>query len=144
MLAPYQNPAMVSHPTPSSQEVDTGLVCLLILARSRHNFEAAWNGTLMLLTTRSPLRSTARKFNVTWFLPAILTYRKLLGEVLLASFFLQLFALLTPLFFQVVTDKILVHKGITTLRRRWRWRRPCNAAGTSNWPLRSTICCVVS
>ena len=74
MLAPYQNPAMVSHPTPSPQEVDTGLVCLLILARSRHDFEAAWNGTLMLLTTRSRLRSTARKFDVTWFLPAILLH----------------------------------------------------------------------
>ena len=73
MPAPYQNPAMGSHPTPSPQEVDTGLVCLLILARSRHDFEAAWNGTLMLLTTRSRLRSTTRKFGVTWFLPAIFT-----------------------------------------------------------------------
>jgi subfamily B ATP-binding cassette protein HlyB/CyaB len=85
------------------------------LVLSRHDFEVAWNGTLILLTTRSHLRSTARKFDVTWFLPAILKYRKLLGEVLLASFFLQLFALLTPLFFQVVTDKVLVHKGMTTL-----------------------------
>jgi ATP-binding cassette, subfamily B, bacterial HlyB/CyaB len=85
------------------------------LVRSRRDFEAAWDGTLILLTTRSRLRSTVRKFDVTWFLPAVLTYRKLLGEVLLASFFLQLFALLTPLFFQVVTDKVLVHQGVTTL-----------------------------
>src|SRR5262249_21766155 len=85
------------------------------LVQSRHDFEAAWNGTLMLLTTRSRLRSTARKFDVTWFLPAILKYRRLLGEVVLTSFFLQLFALLTPLFFQVITDKVLVHKGVTTL-----------------------------
>jgi ATP-binding cassette, subfamily B, bacterial HlyB/CyaB len=35
--------------------------------------------------------------------------------VFLASFFLQLFALLTPLFTQVVIDKVLVHKGFTTL-----------------------------
>ena len=42
-------------------------------------------------------------------------YRRLLGEVLLASFFLQLFALATPLFFQVVTDKVLTHRGFTTL-----------------------------
>jgi ABC-type bacteriocin/lantibiotic exporter with double-glycine peptidase domain len=32
-----------------------------------------------------------------------------------ASFFLQLFALVTPLFFQVVTDKVLTHRGFTTL-----------------------------
>src|SRR5262244_1294749 len=33
MPAPQQAPAMAPHPTPSPQEVDTGLVCLLILAR---------------------------------------------------------------------------------------------------------------
>jgi ABC-type bacteriocin/lantibiotic exporter with double-glycine peptidase domain len=37
------------------------------------------------------------------------------AEVFLASFFLQLFALATPLFFQVVTDKVLVYRGYTTL-----------------------------
>src|SRR5207253_3947554 len=38
-----------------------------------------------------------------------------LGEVLLASFFLQLFALVSPLFFQVVIDKVLVHRSMSTL-----------------------------
>ncbi|MDP2354093.1 MAG: type I secretion system permease/ATPase, partial [Pseudomonadota bacterium] len=42
-------------------------------------------------------------------------YRKLLGEILLVSFALQLFALVTPLFFQVVMDKVLVHRGLSTL-----------------------------
>jgi subfamily B ATP-binding cassette protein HlyB/CyaB len=39
----------------------------------------------------------------------------LLGEVLVASFFLQLFALVSPLFFQVVIDKVLVHRSLSTL-----------------------------
>jgi subfamily B ATP-binding cassette protein HlyB/CyaB len=38
-----------------------------------------------------------------------------LGEVLVASFFLQLFALISPLFFQVVIDKVLVHRSMSTL-----------------------------
>ena len=42
-------------------------------------------------------------------------YRRLLGEVLVASFFLQLFALISPLFFQVVIDKVLVHQSMSTL-----------------------------
>ena len=42
-------------------------------------------------------------------------YRRILGEVLVASFFLQLFALVSPLFFQVVIDKVLVHRGMATL-----------------------------
>ena len=45
----------------------------------------------------------------------MIKYRRLLGEVLAASFFLQLFALISPLFFQVVIDKVLVHRGLTTL-----------------------------
>ena len=55
------------------------------------------------------------KFDFSWFIPAIVKYRTFLGEVFVASFVLQLFALLTPLFTQVVIDKVLVHKGFTTL-----------------------------
>ena len=56
-----------------------------------------------------------RRFDFTWFLSAIHKYRKLLGEVVVASFFLQLFALVSPIFFQVVIDKVLVHRSLTTL-----------------------------
>jgi ATP-binding cassette, subfamily B, bacterial HlyB/CyaB len=52
---------------------------------------------------------------VTWFLQAIYKYRRILSEVLIASFFLQLFALVTPIFFQVVIEKVLVHRGLTAL-----------------------------
>ncbi len=78
-------------------------------------FEPAWSGRLILITKRAHLRPEDRSFDFTWFIPALVKHRKLLGEVLLASFFLQLFALLTPLFFQVVIDKVLVHKALTTL-----------------------------
>lgn len=82
---------------------------------SREQFESAWTGELLLFTKRANLRPQDLKFDFTWFIPAIIRYRKFLGEVLVASFFLQLFALLTPLFTQVVIDKVLVHKGFTTL-----------------------------
>lgn len=85
------------------------------LILSREQFESTWTGELLLFTKRANLRLQDLKFDFTWFIPAIVKYRKLLGEVLVASFFLQLFALLTPLFTQVVIDKVLVHKGFTTL-----------------------------
>ena len=85
------------------------------LTLPRDLFEQAWSGRLILFTQRAGVRNEDRKFDFTWFIPAIVKHRKLLGEVLLASFFIQLFALLTPLFFQVVIDKVLVHKGMTTL-----------------------------
>lgn len=74
-----------------------------------------WTGKLILLTRRAGPFQNFRQFDFSWFIPFILKYRKLLGEVLLASFFIQLFALITPLFFQVVIDKVLVHRGLTTL-----------------------------
>lgn len=77
--------------------------------------EARWTGELVLFTSRASMASEMGKFDFTWFVPAIVKYRKLLGEVLLVSFALQIFALITPLFFQVVMDKVLVHRGFTTL-----------------------------
>ena len=74
-----------------------------------------WSGEAVFLTSRSMLAGSERKFDLTWFIPVVVKYRKLLGEVLLASLFIQLFALITPLFFQVVMDKVLVHRGLTTL-----------------------------
>ena len=85
------------------------------LILSKEDFLAIWSGSLLLCTKRAGLRIENLAFNVAWFIPAVLKYKRLLGEVVLASFFLQLFALLTPLFTQVVIDKVLVHKGFTTL-----------------------------
>ncbi|WP_095189372.1 type I secretion system permease/ATPase [Pseudomonas sp. Irchel 3E19] len=76
---------------------------------------ARWSGELLLVRSESTLAGETSRFDFTWFIPAIVKYRKLLGEVLLVSFALQLFALVTPLFFQVVMDKVLVHHGLTTL-----------------------------
>ena len=42
-------------------------------------------------------------------------YRRALAHVVVASLFVQLFALATPIFFQLVVDKVLVHKGLSTL-----------------------------
>ena len=55
------------------------------------------------------------KFDFTWFIPAVIKYRRIFLEVLAVSIVLQLFALITPLFFQVVMDKVLVHRGFSTL-----------------------------
>src|SRR5215471_19067267 len=81
----------------------------------RAEFEARWGGRLVLVARRAALGDLAREFNIAWFMQAIHKYRRILSEVLVASFFLQLFALVSPLFFQVVIDKVLVHRGLTTL-----------------------------
>ncbi len=82
---------------------------------TREDFEADWCGTLIFLTTRTHITGITRRFDFSWFIPEIVRYRKLFGEILLASFFVQVLALLTPIFFQVTIDKVLVHHGLTTL-----------------------------
>lgn len=55
------------------------------------------------------------KFGFGWFYAQILHYKKIVGEILIASFIIQLFGLVTPLFTQVVLDKVLVHHSLSTL-----------------------------
>lgn len=78
-------------------------------------FAAHWTGEVILITSRASLAGELAKFDFSWFIPSLVKHRKLLGEVLFISFILQLFALVSPLFFQVVMDKVLVHRGLTTL-----------------------------
>jgi hypothetical protein len=78
-------------------------------------FVARWKGELILVASRASLAGTLARFDFSWFIPSLVKYRRLFGEVLVVSLFLQLFALVSPLFFQVVMDKVLVHRGLTTL-----------------------------
>jgi subfamily B ATP-binding cassette protein HlyB/CyaB len=82
---------------------------------ARDEFDALWSGRLILLARRASLDGSLRNFDIRWFLAAMHRYRKALGEVVVASFFIQLIGLASPLFFQVVVDKVLVHRGLSTL-----------------------------
>ena len=73
--------------------------------------EAAWDGQLWQVE----LIQRQEKFNLSWFLPAVWHYRKLLGEVLFASFTLQILGLATPLITQVIIDKVMVQESLPTL-----------------------------
>ncbi|RRD01846.1 type I secretion system permease/ATPase [Amphritea balenae] len=83
--------------------------------KSFEQLEQFWSGELLLVTRRAEETATSLKFGMKWFIPVLAKYKLLLTEVLFASFFLQSFALITPLFFQVIIDKVLVHRGVTTL-----------------------------
>lgn len=74
------------------------------------------DGEIILLTPRKPGDSQeGRKFGVGWFTPSLLKHRWNFGEVLFVSLITQLLGLATPLFFQIVMDKVVVHRGLTTL-----------------------------
>ncbi|WP_321911065.1 type I secretion system permease/ATPase [Burkholderia cepacia] len=72
-------------------------------------------GSMLLFTSRASLTGELAKFDFSWFIPAVVKYRRLLLEVLAISFVLQIFGLVTPLMFQVIMDKVLVNHTYNTL-----------------------------
>ncbi|KAM3101134.1 peptidase domain-containing ABC transporter [Phormidesmis sp. 146-12] len=68
---------------------------------------------LLLQPTKS---APTGKFGLSWFLPSLYKYRRILIEVFVASFFVQLFGLANPLMTQVIIDKVLVQNSADTLR----------------------------
>lgn len=77
----------------------------------REIVESAWDGQLWLVHAAPK----AESFNLQWFLPAVWNYRRLLGEVLLASLVLQVLGLSSPILTQVIIDKVIVHESLSTL-----------------------------
>lgn len=76
---------------------------------------ARFSGRLLLMTSREKMAGETRPFDISWFIPALVKYRSSLRDVLVGSFFLQLMGLASPIFFQLVIDKVLVHQSMTTL-----------------------------
>ncbi|NJL61326.1 MAG: type I secretion system permease/ATPase [Methylacidiphilales bacterium] len=70
-------------------------------------------GEILLL---QPTQTTPQKsFGLSWFLPFVSKYRRVLSEVLIASFFVQIFGLANPLITQVIIDKVLIQNSPATL-----------------------------
>lgn len=80
-------------------------------------YAGQWIAARRILPANSPggQDEGKRKFGVAWFWHSLQKYRGLMGEVLLASLFVQIIALITPLIFQVVIDKVLTNRALSTL-----------------------------
>ena len=83
--------------------------------RPLDQFMADWTGRLYMFTSKLSFATEISHFDFTWFIPAVVKYRRALIDVLLISLVLQLIGLATPLFFQVVMDKVLVNQAMKTL-----------------------------
>ena len=70
-------------------------------------------GEILLL---QPNKDTPKqKFGLSWFTPSVIRYRRVLIEVLIASFFIQLLGLANPLITQVIIDKVIMQNAAETL-----------------------------
>ncbi|HIK33922.1 MAG TPA: peptidase domain-containing ABC transporter [Oscillatoriales cyanobacterium M59_W2019_021] len=73
------------------------------------------SGEVLEILLLQPPTEKAEKFDIWWFVPSLARYKKVLTEVFVASFFVQLFGLANPLLTQVVIDKVLGQRSIETL-----------------------------
>ncbi len=74
------------------------------------------DGTVEVLLLQPTRDTPQQKFGLSWFLPSLYKYRRVLIEVFIASFFVQLFGLANPLITQVIIDKVLVQNSPNTLQ----------------------------
>jgi subfamily B ATP-binding cassette protein HlyB/CyaB len=76
-------------------------------------FEQLTSGRAIILTSKVLNADTI--FGFKWFFIEISKHKRVIFEVMLGSFVIQLFGLVTPLFTQVILDKVIVHKAMMTL-----------------------------
>lgn len=86
--------------------------------------QSMWSGRWLTAQARAgesssdpsaPSGAVDERFGLRWFLRALHPHRGVLVQVLLASLFVQVLALVTPLVFQVVIDKVLTQRTLGTL-----------------------------
>jgi len=82
---------------------------------SLEQLRARSNGRALLVASRASLVGDLARFDFSWFIPAVVKYRRLLLEVFAVSFLIQMFGLVPPLMFQVIMDKVLTNRAFDTL-----------------------------
>lgn len=82
---------------------------------TREAYESGYTGEVVLFKRVFSLLDENRPFGLLWFVPEFARQKRLLGEVALAVLSISAIGLVTPLFFQLVVDKVLVHQSYTTL-----------------------------
>ncbi|MFP4298881.1 MAG: peptidase domain-containing ABC transporter [Spirulinaceae cyanobacterium] len=78
-------------------------------------FVENWDKTGQVLLLQPGKNTPKQRFGWQWFLPALFKHRKVLFQVLVASFFVQLFGLANPLIIQLIIDKVIVQGSFDTL-----------------------------
>ncbi|WP_448380467.1 peptidase domain-containing ABC transporter [Gloeomargarita sp.] len=99
----------------SPQELVLGVPDQGIVRRRPSEWLATVGDEVTLLTLKKTAHTPQARFGLSWFWPSIWRYRRVLLEVFVASFFVQLFSLANPLMIQIIIDKVLVQNSISTL-----------------------------
>lgn len=86
-----------------------------VLLVGREAFCARWDGDVVFLKRQHSLSDPSQPFSLRWFIPEILKQKTAFRDIALAAIAMNLLALASPMFFQAVIDKVLVHQSSSTL-----------------------------
>ncbi|MGK7889819.1 MAG: type I secretion system permease/ATPase [Leptolyngbyaceae cyanobacterium] len=107
----------------NEQNVIVGSPEMGVFQRPTEEFARTWgepqeDGSLrsQILLVKRTENTPQKRFGLSWFLPSLRKYRRVLIEVFVASFFVQLFALANPLMVQVIIDKVINQNSADTLQ----------------------------
>ncbi len=82
---------------------------------SEEQFSKSWRGSVVLIKRSHRMNDDDQPFGFRWFIPEVIKQRSFFRDVALAAFVLYGLGLTTPMFFQLVIDKVLVHQSYATL-----------------------------
>ncbi len=86
-----------------------------VLMIDREKFCARWRGEVFLMKRLYALPEKSQEFGLRWFIPEIMKQKAALRDIAITALAMHLLALASPIFFQLVIDKVLVHQSISTL-----------------------------
>ncbi|MEJ1959629.1 MAG: peptidase domain-containing ABC transporter [Nitrosomonadales bacterium] len=81
----------------------------------RGQFCSLWDGEVVFLKRSHSITDLNQPFSLRWFIPEILKQRKAFRDIIIAAIAMNMLALASPMFFQIVIDKVLVHQSVSTL-----------------------------
>ncbi|MEA5510747.1 peptidase domain-containing ABC transporter [Crocosphaera sp. UHCC 0190] len=114
-LINWQNSLAVLYDV-SEKEVIVAVPEIGIVRRRPRDFLDTWGESGEVLLLQLTKETPQERFGLHWFVPALKQYRRVLIEVFIASFFVQLFGLANPLMIQVIIDKVIVQNSADTLQ----------------------------
>ncbi|HZV66251.1 MAG TPA: peptidase domain-containing ABC transporter, partial [Telluria sp.] len=86
-----------------------------VVLEDRAAFTARWDGEVLFVKRQHKLTDPNQPFGLRWFIPEILKQKAAFRDILVAAIAMHLLALTSPIFFQLVIDKVLTHQSVTTL-----------------------------
>ena len=81
----------------------------------REQFVERWDGDVVFLKREHTIADPNQPFGLRWFIPEILKQKAAFRDIAIAALMLHVLALASPIFFQLVIDKVLVHQSTSTL-----------------------------